>query len=430
MIKYIFLILLISINQCSFNSNSKFWTKEKKVEQLSKNVKKIFEDEKVINKELNENITVKIPKNISNNFNLLSNNLEIKNLNFNIKKTSKFKFSKIENFNYFEPELVFDGNNFIYFDDKGNIIKFGRDFKIIWKKNFYSKQEKKNKPILSFTVANNTLIIFDNLSKIYAVNLITGNLIWSKKNKNPFNSQIKVFNNKIYAIDMSNILRCYSLLDGSELWQFKSEDTFLKSTKRNSLIISDDKIFFNNSLGDVIAIDAKSGLLLWQIPTQSSLIYENAFNLVMSDLVSDNKNIIFSNNRNEFYSLNMINGFLNWKQKINSSVRPIFYDQFIFTISDEGYFFVIDGKTGNVIRITDIFNIFGKNKRENIKPIGFVATLNKLILSTSNGRVIVIDIKNGKVDSIFKIDNERVSRPFIFDNKIILVKNNSIIKLN
>ena len=430
MIKYIFLILLISINHCSFNSNSKFWTKEKKVEQLSKNVKKIFEDEKVNNKELNENITVKIPKNISNNFNLLSNNLEIKNLNFNIKKTSKFKFSKIKNFNYFEPELVFDGNNFIYFDDKGNIIKFGRDFKIIWKKNFYSKQEKKNKPILSFTVANNTLIIFDNLSKIYAVNLITGNLIWSKKNKNPFNSQIKVFNNKIYAIDMSNILRCYSLLDGSELWQFKSEDTFLKSTKRNSLIISDDKIFFNNSLGDVIAIDAKSGLLLWQIPTQSSLIYENAFNLVMSDLVSDNKNIIFSNNRNEFYSLNMINGFLNWKQKINSSVRPIFYDQFIFTISDEGYFFVIDGKTGNVIRITDIFNIFGKNKRENIKPIGFVATLNKLILSTSNGRVIVIDIKNGKVDSIFKIDNERVSRPFIFDNKIILVKNNSIIKLN
>ena len=430
MIKYIFLILLVFINNCSFNSNSKFWTKEKKVEQLSKNVKKIFEDEKVISKEFNENITVKIPKNISNSFNQLSNNLEIKNLNFNIKKTSKFKFSKIENFNYFEPELVFDGNNFIYFDDKGNILKFGRDFQIIWKKNFYSKQEKKNKPILSFAVANNTLIIFDNLSKLYAVDLVTGNLIWSKNNKNPFNSQIKVFDNKIYAIDINNILRCYSLLDGSEIWQFKSENTFLKSTKRNSLIIRDEKVFFNNSMGDITAVDAKNGLLLWQIPTQSSLIYENAFSLVMSDLVSDNKNIIFSNNRNEFYSLNLVNGFLNWKQKINSSVRPIFYDQFIFTISDEGYFFVIDGKSGNVIRITDIFNIFGKNKRENIKPIGFVATLNKLILSTSNGRVIVIDIKNGKVDSIFKIDNEKISRPFIFDNKIILVKNDSIIRLN
>ena len=67
---------MVSINHCSFNSNSKFWTKEKKVEQLSKNVKKIFEDEKVISKELNKNIKVKIPKNISNNFNHLSNNLD------------------------------------------------------------------------------------------------------------------------------------------------------------------------------------------------------------------------------------------------------------------------------------------------------------------------------------------------------------------
>ena len=212
MIKYIFLILLVFINNCSFNSNSKFWTKEKKVEQLSKNVKKIFEDEKVISKELNENITIKIPKNISNNFNQLSNNLEIKNLNFNIKKTSKFKFSKIENFNYFEPELVFDGNNFIYFDDKGNILKFSRDFQIIWKKNFYSKQEKKNKPILSFAIANNTLIIFDNLSKLYAVDLVTGNLIWSKNNKNPFNSQIKVLDDKFFLVDENNTLNSWKLI--------------------------------------------------------------------------------------------------------------------------------------------------------------------------------------------------------------------------
>ena len=430
MTKYIILIFLIFINHCSFNSNSKFWTEEEKVKQMSKNMKKIFKEKEVISKTFNENITINIPKNISNEFDQLSNNLEIKNLNFDIKRSSKFRFSKIENFHYFEPELVFDGNNFIFFDDKGNIIKFDRDFKIVWKKNFYTRQEKKNKPILSFSVNDNTLVVFDNLSKFYAINLATGNIIWSKKNQNPFNSQIKIFDNRIYAIDLSNVLRSYSLKDGSEIWNFKSEDTFLKPTKRNSLIVNNGKVFFNNSIGDIIAIDAISGSLLWQIPTQSSLIYENAFNLIMSDLVSDKKNIIFSNNRNEFYSLNTINGFLNWKQKINSSVRPIFYDQFILAISNEGYFFVIDSKTGNIIRITDIFNVFGENKRDKIKPIGFVATYDKIILSTSNGRVLKIDIKNGKTDLIFKIDNEKISRPFIFENRIILVKDNSIIRLN
>ena len=43
-----------------------------------------------------------------------------------------------------------------------------------------------------------------------------------------------VFDNKIYVIDMNNILICYSLDDGAELWKFSSEDTFLKSNKRNS----------------------------------------------------------------------------------------------------------------------------------------------------------------------------------------------------
>ena len=110
---------------------------------MSKNMKKIFQEKEVISKIFNENITINIPKNISNEFDQLSNNLEIKNLNFDIKRSSKFRFSKIENFHYFEPELVFDGNNFIFFDDKGNIIKFDQDFKIVWKKNFYTRQEKK-----------------------------------------------------------------------------------------------------------------------------------------------------------------------------------------------------------------------------------------------------------------------------------------------
>ena len=116
MTKYIILIFLIFINHCSFNKDSKFWTKEKKVEQISKNIKKIFEEEKIIDKTFNKNVTIKIPKNFSNNFDQLSNNLEIKKLNFDIKRSSKFRFSKIENFDYFEPELIFDGNNFIFLD--------------------------------------------------------------------------------------------------------------------------------------------------------------------------------------------------------------------------------------------------------------------------------------------------------------------------
>lgn len=430
MTKYILFILFFFLSNCSFDTKSGIWTEEKKIEKLAKNVSKILEKKSVRKNEFNPNLIIDIEKNFSNKSNKLLNNLAIKDFNKDVNKLSKFKFSKIENFDHFEPELIFDGKNFIFFDDKGNLIKFDDNFKIVWKKNFYSKQEKKQKPILTLSSINKILIVFDNISKFYAVNIDTGNLIWSQTNENPFNSQIKIDNNKIYSIDMNNILRCISLLDGSEIWKFKSENIFLKSPKRNSIIIKDKRVYLNNSVGDIVAINAENGTLLWQTPTQKSIIYENAFDLILSDLVAEGEDLIFSNNRNEFYSLSLSNGLINWKQEINSSVRPIFYKNLIFSISNEGYFFVIERMTGNIVRITDVFNVFKPKKRESIEPIGFVLSYDKMFLSTNKGRLLTINIASGKTESLSKIDKHRISKPFVFNKKILLVKDNSIIRLN
>ena len=430
MTRYIILLLFIFLYGCSFNTNSRFWTEEKEIEKLSKNISKILEKKLITKKEFNPNLKIDTSKKFISISDDLSNNLAIKNFNKDIDKISKFKFSKIRDFEYFEPELVFDGKNFVFFDDQGNLIKFDENFKIVWKKNFYSKEEKKQKPILTLSIKEKTLIVFDNISKFYAVNLENGDLLWSKKNKNPINSQIKILDDKIYSVDMNNIIRCVSLLDGSEVWKFKSENIFLKSPKRNSIIVKNNRVYLNNSIGDIIAINAQNGSLLWQTPTQSSLIYENAFDLIISDLIADQDNLVFSNNRNELYSLNLNNGLINWKQDVNSSVRSIFYNNLIFSISNEGYFFIIDSKSGNIIRITDVFNIFKSKNREKIRPIGFIASYNKLMLSTNNGKLLKIDIASGKTESVYKIDKEKISRPFVFNKKILLVKNNSIIRLN
>jgi len=146
----------------------------------------------------------------------------------------------------------------------------------------------------------------------------------------------------------------------------------------------------------------------------------------MSDLVISEEDLIFSNNRNEFYSLSLVNGILNWKQDINSSVRPVVINNLIFTFSNNGYFFLIDKKTGNIIRITNIF----KNIKKKSRPIGFVVGKENVLLSTDKGQLLVIDIETGTLTSILKIDQGVISRPFIFNKKVFLLKDNSVIKLN
>ena len=43
-----------------------------------------------------------------------------------------------------------------------------------------------------------------------------------------------------------------------------------------------------------------------------------------------------SNNKNEFFALDIKTGIIKWKQQINSEIRPVVVSNYIVTISNEG----------------------------------------------------------------------------------------------
>ena len=426
-------LLFIFITNCSFDKHSGFWTKDKKVErEKQKIIKVLFEDERVLENEFNPGLKINLKAKLINNsfINNFDNNNGRINYNGNLKSVSRFKFSKIDNFDLFEPEIIFSNNNVIFFDTKGSILKFDNSSKLIWKKNYYSKTEKKLKPILFFANNKNTLVVVDSISKFYAMDINTGELLWSKNNSAHFNSQVKVYKDKFFAIDSKNVLRCYSIKDGSEIWKMTTERVLIKSTKKLSLLIVDNIVYFNNSIGDITAVDIENGELLWLTPTQSSEVYGQSFFTKSSNLVANNNSIFLSNNENEFFSLDIKTGILNWKQNINSTLTPTLVDNLIFTITMEGFLVVIDRREGNIIRITDIFKQFKKKKRSKIKPVGFILGSENIYLTTSHGRLMIIDVTLGRTISMLKIDNDKISRPFVLNQNLYIIKENSIIRLN
>ena len=426
-------LVFILISNCSLDKKSSLWTESKKIETVNDLViNELFKNEEAFNKEFNSNVKIQLKSNPTKNsfVNNLNNNNGRVSYNGSLKNISRFKFSTIDNFDQIEPEILFYGDNIIFFENKGSIFNFDKFSKLIWKKNFYKKFEKKAKPELFLANDKKTLIVADNLAKYYAMNIKTGELIWAKTNVAPFNSQIKIYDDKFFVTDLDNVLRCYSIKDGSELWNVKTDTAFIKSKKKLSLVILNGNIYFNNSIGDISAVDIKTGNLIWQTPTQSSLIYEDSFLLETSDLIADDDAILLSNNRNEFFSFSANTGALNWQQKINSNIRPTLIENLIFTVTIEGFLVVIDNKTGNIIRITNVFDKIKKNKKSKIKPVGFIIGTKNIYLTTDNGLLILIDISSGRSSSILKVDNEKISRPFIQNKNLFIIKDNSIIKLN
>ena len=425
------ILILLFFSNCSSNNDEVLLDKEKI------NVKEIKNIETILTKQLkeeikfNSNLTIKISEGKFNkNSNNNQNNIGELLYEGNLEKIGKYKFSRFDNFDFVDVRPIFYNEYIIFADNKGTIILYDKNQNIIWKKNFYNKSEKKIKPRLNFAIHKNILIITDNVAKYYAVNVESGELIWSKNNIVPFNSEIKIKDGFFYVVDYKNILRCISIEDGEEVWNLKTEESLTKSNTKMSIVLKDKNIYFNNSIGDITAANLKSGQLVWQLPTQSNDVSKNAFQLSNSKLVIENDSIFFSNNQKEFYSIDSATGLVNWKNEINSNLRPIIIGKYIITISQKGYLYIIDKIRGNIIRINDLNKDYKISKREDVSTTGFFIAQNKIYMSNNDGKLIIADLSSANILNIIKISGDKILQPYTNNNYLFVIKNGSIIKFN
>ena len=427
---FFYFILFLFLLGCSLNQNSKFWTKEKKILVDKGQTSVLLNKKKKSLDEFNQNFKISLPKNLKVETNQDLNNDGYVNFDANLEKMSKYSFRKIRSFSNFEPEILLDSNHLFYFDSNGTIVKFDDYSNVIWKQNHYSKQDKKLQPILFFAASDENLFVSDSIANYYVVDKRTGNLKWKKKHSSSFNSQIKIFENKALIIDMENQLNCFSVNTGELIWNVKTQKSLLRSQKKQSLILKDGKVYFSNSIGDVTAVNIINGNVIWQTPTQSNVSFGSTYFLKLSDIISDSKSIFVSNNNKQFYSIDLTTGTINWKQDFSSELRPALIGNYLVTISDEGLLIVMNKETGQILRINDLFKNIKDKRKKDFKPVGFVIGRSNIYLSTKNGRMMVVNFKEGKIEKMLKLDNNKLQRPIYFNKSLYIAKDNSIIRLN
>jgi outer membrane protein assembly factor BamB len=425
------ILITLLLSGCSLTRSSKLWNNDKTQVNEPENIKIVLTNEASPVEEFNSNIEIDIS---NGNFNKDPNNNQNNagELNYEgiLNKVGKYSFSKFNDFEYLDVQPIFYNQNLIFFDDKGTIIFYDESQKTLWKKNFYTKSEKKLKPRLNFVNKDNLIIVTDDVAKYYLIDVDSGELIWEKNNIVPFNSGLKIRNDIFYAVDYKNILRAITIKDGLEQWNLKTEESLTKSNTKISIAIDESNIYFNNSIGDITAVNLNTGQLVWQLPTQNNSVSKNAFQLSNSQLVLDEKTIFLSNNKNEFYSIDTTTGLINWKNQINSILTPTVIGKFIITVSDNGYLYIIEKKTGNILRINDLYKNIKIKKRNDIKPTGFFISIGKIYLTNDDGKLIIANVNTGEILDIVKVASDKILKPLVNNNNLFLIRNGSITRFN
>ena len=99
-------------------------------------------------------------------------------------------------------------------------------------------------------------------------------------------------------------------------------------------------------------------------------------------------------------------------------------------ISEKGYLYIIDKKSGNIIRINDLYKNYKDKNTKQIKPTGFFIALNKIYVTNSDGKLIIVNSNEGNILNMVKISGGKILQPYINENNLFLISNGSVIKYN
>ena len=429
--------VLIFIFGCSFQNTGGFF--ESKIEEFEKeiqrkNSKVVFAPRKKFDKEISGFVSNNIYKPLlikKWTQNGLNHSNEVpnlyykndKNIFFKSKKIGKNKFKFLENFS--EPLIYKDR---IFFSDfSGNIYNYSLDSKqVIWKFNFYKKRYK-NFPIkIQLGLLKNNLIVSDNLGYLYSINIETSGINWAKNYGIAFNSNLKIKDNKIFSLNQENKFYLINERDGNQILDLETFPSFLKSKYKTNISLDDkNNVFFITSNGELYSINYLSTNINWLSNIFSKNTSGGTDLFYSSPIVAKKEKIFFSSSVSTF-SINSINGLINWELPFSTNLRPLVTDQFVFLASKEGFLINVDNTNGKVNWSKNLFNKKNKPKKTKVgEIISILLASDQILATTSKGYFLFIDYKSGKLLNYTKASKSGFySSPIIVNDMIYTIDKN------
>ena len=437
---YIFFFLVL-LQNCSFDNKSGIWKNENNSTKKNDNIFKDFKSIYISDKSFQKTIPIKnnfkftevntvdnynwtdVYYNKSNNFPNFSFKENYKNI-FKSKKITKYKINK---------NLLFENNNVITTDYRGNIIIFSiNENKLISKYNFYKKKYKKINKKLNIKVEDNILYVFDNIGYFYAFNYNENKILWAKKHEVAFLSNIKIYKEKLIISDQNNKLYFINKKNGEKLAEIPTEETIVKNNFDNNLSLNNKLLFYINTFGSLYAINTENMRIVWFVNLNQSLIL-NPRNIFFGSQIINYDDIIAISSNENTYIIDQNTGSTLYKKNFASDLKSIIIKKYFFTITKDNFLVAMNIDSGDIIYSYDLnekIADFLSTKKKEDKIKNFMILEGKIVVFLENSFILIFNI-NGNLQQIKKLPTKINTFPIIVDKSILyLDKKNRVSIIN
>ncbi|MGN0919145.1 MAG: PQQ-binding-like beta-propeller repeat protein [Alphaproteobacteria bacterium] len=265
--------------------------------------------------------------------------------------------------------------------------------------------------------ANKKWIVSVNENGQVSVFDAQGKNIWKKELNVPFRSTPLLNEEVLYLLSANNDLWVLDVKTGAEKWRYKTTEplTLLQGMGRPAL--ADDVLVVPFSTGEVIAFNAKTGVLLWI----QDMVGEKAFDAIAgitqmnASPVIENGLVYLVGHGGKTMAVNLKTGKSLWQITKGGQTTPLISGNALFFVDNQNHLLALNKKSGK---------LFWETALETTVWKGPYLIEGKLVLF-SDEKALLVNPKDGKITPLEK--RMKGSAPALTNEGIFFLGDNGTI---
>jgi outer membrane protein assembly factor BamB len=261
-----------------------------------------------------------------------------------------------------------------------------------------------------------------------AVNLKDGSVLWNKiLDKKVLKSAPAVSKKYVFVLTSDNVLHSFRRVGGSEDFKHKGLPVLTSFEKGAKVVVDrNQNIVVPFSNGEIHYLTSRGRFLFASnVKNYRGVKEANLLKDIVGEPVVDGDKVVVAGMANSLKVINLRNAKVLWEKDLKVVSKPVVAYGYVFVQDENGNIFAFG---------EDSAKVYWKNKLPKLEGgavwFGPVENSGKLLFSSSDGRLLVLDMKSGEELFIKKLYDDGFAQEVIVSGEnIILTMEDGEIKI-
>lgn len=264
-------------------------------------------------------------------------------------------------------------------------------------------------------VGEGKLIVATPDGRVIAVDIAKGKTAWVSTSTSEILAAPKISGDVVFIHTMDGGLSALSLIDGRQLWRFTHNLPPLMLRRSSTPAVKEDVVYAGFSNGKLMALRKNDGVVLWSQDIshpKGTTDLQRMVDISADPLLQGDK-VYAASYQGNIAALNATNGNLLWERAVPSYSGFVTDKNLLYVSATNGDVVALDTQNGATYWLqTDLEG----------RRLSTPAIMGKyLIVADDDGHVFWLDKSSGKFMGRFEIDSEGVEATPIVDRNVVYV---------